>query len=141
MAISDYTVKYIIDVVSVTHGRQPENYMLRLINDALMDISIETKMYEQTATADLTSYRRWYPLKDFTDLNNVSLANSFSGDTGNNNGGTNIIDVFKVEILDSDSRYNLIPKLTDPHLILKEDTDSDSLSWDSNKSAGDLTTG
>ena len=141
MAVSDYTVKYIIDIVQVTFGRQPENYMIRLINDGLMDISTETKMYEQTATANLTAYRRWYPLKDFTDLNNVSLANSLSGDTGNNNGGTNIIDVFKVEILDSDSRYNLIPKLTDPHLILKDDTDSGSLDWDSNKSAGDLTTG
>ena len=71
MAVSDYTVKYIIDIVQVTFGRQPENYMLRLINDGLMDISTETKMYEQTATANLTAYRRWYPLKDFTDLNKV----------------------------------------------------------------------
>ena len=141
MAIRDYTVKYIIEMVQQQFGRQPENYMLRLINDGLMDISVETKMYEQTATVDLTSYRRWYPLKDFTDLNNISLAASFSGDTANNNGGTNIIDVFKVEILDSDSRYNLIPKLTDPHLILKEDTDASALSWDSNKAAGDLTSG
>ena len=36
---------------------------------------------------------------------------------------TNVIDIYRVEILDTDDRYNLIPKMTDSHRLLKDDTD------------------
>ena len=36
-----------------------------------------------------------------------------------------MIDITKVEILDTNSRYVMIPKLTDPHKLLREDTDVD----------------
>ena len=35
-----------------------------------------------------------------------------------------VIDVVKVEILSSNDRYVKIPKLADPHNLLREDTDS-----------------
>ena len=34
-----------------------------------------------------------------------------------------VIDITKVEILDTNSRYVMIPKLADPHKLLREDTD------------------
>ena len=42
-----------------------------------------------------------------------------------------------MEILDSDSRYNLIPKITDPHKLLKEDTDDAAHSH--SNTTGDIT--
>jgi len=36
-----------------------------------------------------------------------------------------VIDIVKVEIKDTDGRYIRIPKLADPHRLLREDTDID----------------
>ena len=40
-----------------------------------------------------------------------------------------MIDIIKVEIKDTNDRYVMIPKLADPHKLLRDDTDeaSDSL--------------
>ena len=35
----------------------------------------------------------------------------------------NVIDITRVEILDTNDRYIMIPKLSDPHKLLREDTD------------------
>ena len=37
-----------------------------------------------------------------------------------------MIDILRVEVLDSNGRYVMVPKLADPHKILKADTDSNS---------------
>jgi len=37
-----------------------------------------------------------------------------------------MIDIIKVEIKDTNNRYVMIPKLTDPHKLLRGDTDDDS---------------
>ena len=103
------TVKEIVSQIELLYGRKPEKYLLRLINDCLLDMSSEVQSYQKTAKETLTQYQRWYPFKDFDDINS--------------NKATDIIDIFRVEILDSDSRYNLIPKISDPHKLLKEDTD------------------
>ena len=105
MAVNDYTVKYIIDICQLAFGRQPEKYMLRLINDALLDIGSKKQHYEVTSKKDLIPKQRWYTLDD------------------------DIIDVTRVEIKDTNNRYILIPKLTDPHRLLRADSDdaSDSL--------------
>ena len=104
------TVKNIIEQVQTLYGRKPYEYIKQLINDALLDIASKKQHYTVSAKSDLTSYQRWYDLPART------------------------IDVMRVEILDTSSgtpRYNLIPKLTDPHKILKSDTDDSS--------TGDLT--
>ena len=83
-------------------GRQPENYIIRLVNDALLDITDKKQHYTVSATADLIKGQRWYDLP------------------------TRTIDIIKVEILDTstNSRYNLIPKLVDYHSLLKGDPDT-----------------
>ena len=96
------TVKNVIDQVEHIFGRQPEAYMLRLVNDALLDISDKKQHYTVSASQDLVPKQRWYTLTD------------------------DMIDITKVEILDSNDRYVMIPKLTDPHKLLRDDTDTDS---------------
>jgi hypothetical protein len=104
------TVKNIIDQIQALYGRRPHEYVKQIINDALLDIASKKQHYVVSAKADLISDQRWYELPSRT------------------------IDIIRVEILDTSSsvsRYNLIPKLADPHKLLKGDTDDSS--------TGDLT--
>ena len=96
------TVKNVIEQVEILFGRQSEVYMFRLINDALLDIGEKKQHYVVSAKQDLVPKQRWYSLTD------------------------DMIDITKVEILDTNNRYVMIPKLTDPHKLLRADTDDDS---------------
>ena len=99
------TVKNIIEQIEKIFGRQTEQYMYQLINDALDDISTNRKNYSVSSTCNLEEKKRWYELAD------------------------KVIDIKRVEILDTNDRYVMIPKLSDPHKLLKDDSDdtSDSL--------------
>ena len=99
------TVKNVIDQIEAVFGRQSEKLMLQIINDALVDMSGEIQHYTRVSKTDLVSYQRWYDLDD------------------------KMIDIIKVEIKDTNDRYIMIPKLADPHKLLRDDTDeaSDSL--------------
>ena len=98
-------VKNLIQQVEYLMGRQPERYMMQLINDGLMDMSAKIQHHTAQKKQNLNQKQRWYSLDD------------------------NVIDVTRVEILDTDDRYVMIPKLADPHKLLKDDSDdsSDSL--------------
>ena len=93
------TVQNIIDSADESVGAKSDDYMMRLINDALLDINDKKQHYTVVAKRDLVSYDRWYELTD------------------------DMVDITKVEILDTNSRYVMIPKLTDPHKLLRGDTD------------------
>ena len=54
------TVKDVIQQVEKMFGRQPEQYMFRLINDALLDMSSKKQHYTVSATTDLKYKQRWY---------------------------------------------------------------------------------
>ena len=94
------TANDIIQQIERTFGRQPQKYMIRLINDALIDMSSKKQEYTVSSKTDLEQYKRWYSLSD------------------------QVIDIIKVEILDTNDRYIRIPKLADPHNILREDTEA-----------------
>ena len=93
------TVKNIIDQVELLYGRQSHAYVTQLINDALLDIASKKQHYQVESVFDLREGVRWYDLP------------------------ADCIYIVKVEILDTDSRFNLIPKLADSHKILKSDPD------------------
>ena len=93
------TVKNIIDQVTLLYGRQSHKYVIQLINDALLDVASKKQHYQVESVFDLREGVRWYDLP------------------------ADCIDIVKVEILDTDSRFNLIPKLADSHKILKSDPD------------------
>ena len=98
-------VKDLIQQVEYTMGRQPEKYMLQLINDALMDMSGKIQHYSTEKIQNLNSKQRWYKLDD------------------------SVVHITRVEILDNNDRYVKVPLLADSHRLLKDDTDetSDSL--------------
>ena len=94
------TAKNIIEQMEKLFGRQPEQYMFQLINDALDDIASNKRNYTVSSTTDLEEKKRWYELAD------------------------KVIDIVRVEIKDTNDRYVMIPKLADSHKLLREDTES-----------------
>ena len=93
------TIKSVISQLEKMFGRQPENYMLTLVNEGLMDIAVTKQENVISAKTNLEKKKRWYELP------------------------SNTIDIVKVEILDTNDRYVMIPKLADSHRILRDDTD------------------
>jgi len=106
------TAKQIIEQVEVLYGRQPEQYMFQLINDALDDIASTKQHYTVSKTTNLIGYDRWYTISD------------------------DVIDIDRVEIKDTNDRYVMIPKLADPHRLLRGDTDDTASTW-TDTDAGD----
>ena len=92
--------KELIQQIEHLMGRQPEGYMIRLMNDGLLDMTAKKQEYSVSSTTNLVQYKRWYALDD------------------------QMIDITKIEILDSNDRYVRIPKLVDSHLLLRDDTES-----------------
>ena len=95
------TIQNIIDAADESVGAKSDDYMIRLVNDALLDISEKKQHFIKESVEDLKVKQRWYTLSD------------------------DIIDILRVEVLDSNNRYVMIPKLTDPHKLLRGDTDTD----------------
>jgi hypothetical protein len=108
------TAKNIIDQIEKMFGRQPEQYMFQLINDALDEISSKKMNNTESKTTNLIGFDRWYTLTD------------------------DVVQIDRVEIKDTNNRYVMIPKLADPHKLLRGDTDDTATSW-SDTDAGDDT--
>ena len=94
------TVKNVIEQVEKLFGRQSEKYMYELINNALDDIAVSKGNYTVSSTTNLEGYKRWYELSD------------------------TIVDIKRVEILDTNDRYVMVPELADSHKLLREDSES-----------------
>ena len=93
------TVKNMFSQLEKLFGRNSEAYLIQIINDGLMDIANKKGGYTVSATTDLEKNKRWYELP------------------------STVLSIERVEILDTNDRYVLIPKLSDPHKILRADTD------------------
>ena len=94
------TVKNVISQIEKTFGRQSETYMYQLLNDGLLDIANKKQQYTVSKTTDLEKKKRWYELS------------------------SDVLSIERVEILDTNDRYVMIPKLSDPHKMLRADTDA-----------------
>jgi len=110
------TVKDIKSQIEHIYGRQPEKYLIRLINDALLDIADKKQHYTISKVTDLKKHQRWYTLSD------------------------DIIDIIKVEVLDTNNRYVMIPRLSDSHKLLRDDIDSNTTTWSSLSGSDDSLT-
>tara|TARA_Y100000401_G_scaffold115987_1_gene120758 strand:+ start:5500 stop:5793 length:294 start_codon:yes stop_codon:yes gene_type:complete len=55
-------VKDIISQVESLFGRKPNKYLMRLINDGLMDIASKRLVNEDTAVTDLIAGQRYYDM-------------------------------------------------------------------------------
>ena len=58
------TTGNVIEQIEHLFGRQPEKYIIRLINEALLDIASEKQHYTVSARRDLIGHDRWYGLTD-----------------------------------------------------------------------------
>ena len=94
------TVRSIISQIEKMFGRQSEAYMYQVINDGLLDIANKKQNYIVSKTTDLEKKKRWYKLD------------------------SDVLSIERVEVLDTNNRYILVPKLSDPHKILRADTDA-----------------
>ena len=94
------TVKNVISQLEKTFGRNSDTYLMQVINDGLIDIANKKQGYTVSATTDLEKKKRWYILPP------------------------TVLSIERVEILDTNDRYIMIPKLSDPHKLLRSDTDS-----------------
>ena len=94
------TVKTVFSQLEKLFGRNSEAYLVQLINDGLMDIANKKQGYTVSALTDLEKNKRWYDLP------------------------ATVMSIERVEILDTNSRYVLVPKLSDPHKILRADSDA-----------------
>ena len=92
-------VENIIEQVEKMFGRQSEQYIYRLINDGLNEISAKKQHKTNDTITDLKVKQRAYTLEDA------------------------VVDLIRVEIKDTNGRYVMIPKLADSHKLLKGDTD------------------
>ena len=110
------TAKHIIEQIEKLFGRQQEQYMFQLINDALDDIASHKRNYTVSKVTDLKKHQRWYKLDD------------------------DLIDIKRVEVLDTNDRYVMIPKLADSHKLLREDTDDNTTTWTASSGSDDSLT-
>ena len=94
------TVKNIISQLEKIFGRNSEVYIKQLLNDGLIDMANKKQNYLVTSTTDLEYKKRWYKLP------------------------SSVLSIERVEILDTNNRYVLIPKLSDPHKLLRADSDA-----------------
>ena len=92
------TSKNIIEQIEKLFGRQQEQYMFQLMNDALDDIASHKRNNTVSKTTNLIGYDRWYTLHD------------------------DVIDIERVEILNSDTKYEVIPIVSNPGNVLEGDT-------------------
>ena len=94
------TVKNVISQLEKIFGRNSEVYIKQLLNDGLIDMANKKQNYLVTSTTDLEYKKRWYKLP------------------------SSVLSIERVEILDTNNRYVLIPKLSDPHKLLRADSDA-----------------
>ena len=94
------TVKNVFSQLEKIFGRNSEKYLIQLMNDGLIDIANKKQHYTVSAITDLEKKKRWYDLP------------------------STVLSIERVEILDTNDRYVMIPKLTDPHKLLRSDSDA-----------------
>ena len=94
------TVKSLISQIEKLFGRQSEAYIKQIVNDGLLDIANKKQHYTVSSLTDLEKKKRWYELPP------------------------TVLSIERVEILDTNDRYILIPKLANPHKLLRADTDN-----------------
>ena len=94
------TVKNMFSQLEKIFGRNSETYLIQVMNDGLIDIANKKQGYTVSALTDLEKNKRWYDLP------------------------ASVMSIERVEILDTNNRYIMIPKLSDPHKILRADTDN-----------------
>ena len=94
---SGYKFGHIVSEIENIFGRQSVSYLSKLVNDALLEIGAKRQKRIYNRKFTLSKDKRWYLLP------------------------AELIDITEIEIKDNNGRYVMIPKLSDPHKLLKGD--------------------
>ena len=93
MAVHSLTVKKIISRVRQSFPTAPENYIMNLVNEALVELGNHNTKVEYAKTNSVAD-QQWYTLSDTKS-------------------GVEINKVFRVDFMDSSGEYVKIPRLLD----------------------------
>tara|TARA_R100000789_G_scaffold82365_1_gene77788 strand:+ start:146 stop:523 length:378 start_codon:yes stop_codon:yes gene_type:complete len=105
MATRSITVKQILSRVRQVFPNVPENYVINLINDALVEVGMynsKTEYAKITTVAD----QMWYDLSD--------LAKDSSGNK------LDLNKVFRIDFMDNEGDYIRIPRLLDKNVTMSD---------------------
>ena len=105
MATRSITVKQILSRVRQIFPNVPENYVINLINDALVEVGMynsKTEYAKITTVAD----QMWYDLSD--------MAEDSSGNK------LDVNKVFRVDFMDNEGDYIRIPRLLDKNVTMSD---------------------
>ena len=112
MAVHSITVKKLISRVRQVFPDAPENYIINLINDALVEIGTH-KVKVVHAKITTGADKMYYNLAD--------------GATDSSSNRLEANQVFRVYLMDNDGDYIQIPRLVDKNLLLADITSESNL--------------
>ena len=112
MAVHGLTVKEILSRIRQVFPQAPENYVINLINDALVEIGTH-KVKIVHAKISTVADRMYY-----------NLADGASDSSGNRLEANQVIRVY---LMDDDGDYIQIPRLVDKNLLLADITSESNL--------------
>ncbi len=105
MAVHTINVKNLISRVREIFPSAPENYIIMLINDALVELGLYN-VRNMKAKISTVADKMWYKIGD-----NASDANGQK---------LKLNKLFRVDFMDSDGDYIQIPRLLDTNILLND---------------------
>ena len=118
MAVHKISIKQLVSRIRQVFPKAPENYILNLVNDALVEIGLYNTKPVQAKMSTVAN-QMWYSISDSAkDSSNNSLeANK----------------VFRVDLMDDDGDYIQIPRLIDKNILLMDATSESALTTPDDK--------
>mgnify|MGYP003150370616 CR=1 FL=1 len=111
MALHTINVKNLISRVREVFPSAPENYIMMLINDALVELGLYN-VRNMKAKINVVADQMWYNIgDDASDVNGKNLK---------------LNKLFRVDFMDSDGDYIQIPRLLDTNILLNDADASES---------------
>ena len=111
MAVHKISVKQLVSRVHQVFPGAPENYILNLINDALVEVGMHSTKPVQAKMSTVAD-QMWYKIGDDAE---DSSGNKLEANK-----------VYRVDLMDSDGDYIQIPRLIDKNILLMDADSSES---------------
>tara|TARA_Y100000310_G_scaffold284529_1_gene307367 strand:- start:257 stop:607 length:351 start_codon:yes stop_codon:yes gene_type:complete len=114
MALHTIGVKNLISRVREVFPDAPENYIMMLINDALVELGLYN-VRNMKAKISTVADQMWYKIgDDAVDINSKELK---------------LNKLFRVDFMDSDGDYIQIPRLLDTNILLNDATSESAIDF------------
>ena len=114
MALHTIGVKNLVSRVREEFPDAPENYIMMLINDALVELGLYN-VRNMKAKISTVADQMWYKIgDDAVDINSKELK---------------LNKLFRVDFMDSDGDYIQIPRLLDTNILLNDATSESAIDF------------